>query len=443
MRILIIGAGDIGFHLSKRLSGEHHDITVLESDPQKEQRAQEQLDAFVIRGSGSSFRDLERAGIKEMEIVTAVTNNDEVNLLACRLAKKAGVSLTLARVRNPEFTEPDFILSPTELGTDHIIHPEYVTAKAAMQLIHQTCATYAVEFEEGKIRVLGVRLDRYSSLLNTPLIDLNIYQDEHLRIVAIERNHQTLIPDGNTILAAGDQIFAVCDEAHVADFLALAGKRESTVRSVMILGGGLVGRFIAGHLPTHVNVKIIESDEDKAEQIACDLPHVLVIQGDGTDVDLLQNEGLSDMDAFVAVTGDDENNMISTLMAHHQKVPRCVALVNKVDYFSIMPKIGLDSVVSKQLLTVNAVQHLIQSEIADIASPPGMDAQLVEFIVGERSRITRRPLRKIDFPKGAIVGAVMRGDKVIIPHGDTQIFPGDKAVVFTLPEAMTRVERLF
>ena len=443
MRILIIGAGDIGFYLGKRLCVEHHDVTMIDCDPHKVQRVQEQLDAFVLEGNGSSFRQLQEAGIERMEVVAALSNNDEVNLIACRLAKKVGVPLTLARVRNPEFTEPDFIMSPAELGVDHIIHPELETAIAVSHLLGQSSATYVVDFEGGKIQVLGVRLDRDSPLTGAPLRKVTGYADEHLRIVAVERNHHTIIPDGATVLAQGDQVFAVCEHNYVADFLKLAGKRDKPASDAIIFGGGLVGRYIAERVGHKMHLKIIESDGEKARKLAGDLPNTLVIHGDGTDLELLKSEGLDDMDAFVAVTGNDENNIISSLTARHLNVPQVIAQVNKVEYLPVTPTIGLDTVVSKQLLTVNVVRHLIQSEIADIASPPGMDAQLVEFVANSRSKITRKPLRDIKFPRNAIGGAIIRGDDVIIPHGDTQVQPGDKMIVSTLPEAMPKVDRLF
>ncbi len=445
MNILIIGAGDIGFQLAKRLSTEKHDIVMIELDPQKVMRASEQLDAFVIEGSGASYGVLQQANLNKIEIVAAMTDHDEVNLMACRLAKKAGVPTTIARVRNSEFTKPDFILTPQELGTDLIIHPEKETAEAVVQLIHQACATYAVELEQGKIQVLGVVLEKNSPLLNIPLADLGRrYGHPLLRIVAIDRNHKTLIPRGHDQLVSGDQVFVVCDHDYTSKFIALTGKKDTRVRNVMILGGGLIGRFIATNLAKEANVKIIEGNEKRAQRIAETLPHTLIIHGDGTDFDLLHSEGLTDMDAFVAVTGDDENNIITTLLARKLNIPRVIALVNKVEYLSVTPTIGVDAVVSKQLLTVNAVQRFVrQQQVASIVSLPGVDAQIIEYIAHERSRITCQVLKDIRFPRHALVGAVLREEKLIIPHGDTQIQPKDKVVVFTLPQDVHKLDRLF
>ena len=450
MRVVVVGAGDIGLQLSKRLGHEQHDIHLIEADRDKVLRASEQLDAFVVEGNGASLANLREAGIEQAAVLAAVTDNDEVNLMACRLAKKIGVETTIARVRSDEFTRPDFILSPRELGTDTIIHPERETADAVVRLLHRSNATCAVEFEGGKIQMLGLPLERSSALLNVPLAEL-LERHNHppMRIVAIERNHHTLVPGGGDQLLNGDQVFVVCDPDYIPTFVELTGNKPLPMRNVMILGGGMIGRFIAQdvgdrHIKPHANVKIIEGDQRRAQRIADDIPHALVIHGDGTDLDLLRSEGLNEMDAFVAVTGDDERNIITSLLAKQLHVPRVIAMVNKVEYFDVTPDLGLDALVSKQLLTVNAVQRTIsRRDVASIASVPGLNASVTEYIAQRRSRITRRPLSKINFPADAIVGAVMKNGHMEIPSGDTQIEAGDRAVVFALSHAAQEAERLF
>jgi len=445
MRILIVGAGDIGFQLSRRLFRERTDITIVESNPVRAQRAREQMDAIVIEGHGASARALHDAGIAECDLVAAMTDNDEVNLIACLTAKKAGVQTTIARVRNPEYMEPDCPLASTDLGVDHFIHPEQETADMIVRLIRQATTTDVIEFEEGKVQLVGVRLDADSPLLRTPLAELvRQHGDPPMRIVAIIRNQTTIIPGGDDTLVPGDHIFGVCAPEYIPEFIEHTGKKDINISDVMILGGGLVGQFIARKLAGKKNVKIVESDADKSRSIAVMLPDTLIIQGDGTDIDLMAVEGLQDMDAFVAVTGDDETNIISTLLARHLKVPRTIALVNKVEYLPITPGIGMDAVVSKQLLTVNAVyRHIQAQEVAAVASVPGIDAHIIEYIVEPTDKITRKPLKDIDFPRQAVIGAVVRGDEYIIPHGDTHIRSGDRVIVFTLPGSLSAVEKLF
>jgi trk system potassium uptake protein TrkA len=255
MHILIIGAGDIGLQLAKRLSREKHDIVVIEKDPQKVMRASEQLDVIVFEGNGASYRVLQQANLDKTEILAAMTDSDEANLMACKLAKKSGVRTTIARVRHPQFTQPDFILSSEELGTDLILHPEKATADAVLRLVRKSSATYAVEFEGGRIELIGLRLTQDSSLLHTPLKYLVHETDNlRLRIVAINRDHQTLIPKGDDSLAAGDQVFVVCDHDYSSKFIELAGKKNTHINNVMILGGGLIGQFIADRLQKEANI---------------------------------------------------------------------------------------------------------------------------------------------------------------------------------------------
>lgn len=445
MRILIIGAGDIGIQLCRRLVHGRADVTMVESDPACAQHAREHVDAIVIEGHGASAHILHNAGITETDLVAAMTDNDEVNLLACRVAKNAGVETTIARVRNPEFMSPDYPLSHEDLGVDHFIHPEKETADMVVRLIKQSSTTDIIEFEDGEVQLVGVRLDESSPLLRKPLIDLvREHGNPPMRVVAIERKQATMIPSGEDTLNPGDHIFVVCDPAYVPQFIELTGKKNVNIDDVMILGGGLIGQFTASAFGAKKSVKIVESNKEKSRKIALTLPDTLIIQGDGTDFDLMAIEGLQDMDAFVAVTGDDETNIISTLLARHLKVPRTIALVNKVEYLPITPGIGMDAVVSKQLLTVNAVHRFIQEqEVAAIASVPGIDAHIIEYIVKAPFKITRKPLKDIDFPDNAIIGMVMRGDDHIIPKGDTHVQSGDRVIVFSLPGALPAVKKLF
>lgn len=445
MNILIIGAGDIGFQLAKRLSTERHDITIVEQNPERVTRASEQLDAIVVEGHGSSLNILKQAGIEHTDILVAMTNNDEVNLLACQIAKKLNVQSTIARVRNPELTESNYLLSREELGVDMIIHPEKETADAIVRLLRQSAATDIVEFGGGKCVLIGIRLDEDLPVLRTPLKDLaSKFSHIPQRVVAIHRKQKTIIPGGDHQLQKGDQMFLVCHPNYMQDIIDLTGKSGTKINDVMILGGGLIGQFIANNISKEINTKVIESSASRSRHIANVLSSSLIIHGSGTDIDLLAAEGIMDMDAFVAVTGDDETNIISTLVARHLEVQRTIALVNNVEYLPITPTIGMDAVVSKQLITVNAVQRFIRHQtVATVASLPEIEAETIEFHVNDNSKITKKPLKDIKFPKSAIVGAILREDEYITPMGNTQIQAGDDVIVFMLPHTRDQVEKLF
>lgn len=444
MNIIIIGAGDIGYQLSRRLASEKHSITIIEADPDRAAYSREHLDALVIEGSGSSPRALIEAGAKDAELLAALTNNDEVNILACLIAKKMGAGSTIARVRNTEF-ESKQLLEDFGWEIDHIIQPEMETAKAIIRLVRQSGATDIIEFDEGRIRLIGLRLDENSPVMHTPLKDLGKkFGNPPITIVAIKRRQYTIVPRGGDMLLKGDQVFFIYAPDYYEEAMKYFGKQDVSVEDLMIIGGGLIGRFVADELQKEMSVKVVERQETKSAVLADRLSDTLVIHGDGSDLDLLTLEGLTDMDEFIAVTGDDETNIISCLVARHLKVPRTISLINKSDYSSLAPTIGLDAVVSKQLITVNAIQKLIrQQQVAYFAELPGVDAEIIEFIAGEKSKITKKPLMGLHFPENAVVGAILRENIIIIPKGDTQINPGDKVIVFCLPQVLKDVEKFF
>jgi len=445
MNICIMGAGSIGFPLAKRLLQDGHDVTMIELDPRRARRVAEQLDVLMVVGAGTSLRELREARAGEVDVFAAMTINDEVNLVASQLAKKLGAKAAIVRVRNPEYALPDTILTAQALGADVVIHPEKVAGDAVVRLIKQSCATDMMEFADGRLQLLGVRLEDNSPLLRKPLEDLfHEHGNPPVRISAIKRKQQTVIPGARDVLVQGDQIFVIADPEYLPTFVQLTGQKDTRIDNIMILGGGLVTQFVAMELGKSAHVKIIESCVERSWQIADDLPNCLIIQGDSMDYDLLATEGILDMNAFIALTGEDESNIIATLLAQHLGVPRTIALVNKTEYLPIMPTIGLDAVVSAQLLTVNAVlQHIRHRQVASIATLPGLDAQCIEYIAAEKSRITRKPLRGANFPKHSTIGAVSRGGELIIPTGDTVIEAGDRVVVFSLPHVLGDVEKFF
>ncbi len=446
MNIVIVGAGEIGFQLAKRLSNERHNITIIEIDQSRANYSREHLDALIIDGSGSSYKTLIKAGIENADIFAALCNHDEINMMACRIAKRLGNPTTIARVRNPEYLDEDYIFSKSELGTDFIIQPEKQTAKSIIRLVRQSSATDVIEFEKGKIQFIGIRLDGNSPVLHTQLKDLGKkYGNPPITIVAIKRRQFTIIPRGDDYLKKGDQIFIICAPDFIEEALGYFGKQDTKVEDLMIIGGGLIGEFVAQELEKDIRIKIIEKDRRKAERLADNLHESLVIHGDGSDFDLLTFEGMDEMDEFIAVTGDDETNIITSLVAQHVEVPRTITMISKMEYQSLMPAIGMDSIISKQLITVNAIQRFIRKKhVAFFAEIPGVDAEIIEYIPEKRSKIIKKQLKDIKFPENAVVGAVLKNnDHLEIPKGDTQIDAGDKVIVFTLPNSLKEVEKLF
>ncbi|MCF6334633.1 MAG: NAD-binding protein, partial [Spirochaetales bacterium] len=300
--IIIIGAGSIGFQLAKRLSRDNYNISMIESDPERANYAKEHVDARVIEGYGSSQKKLMEADIANADILAALTNNDEVHLISCAIAKTFGVPTTIARVRNPEYRSREFALYGSDFSADYVIQPERQAANVIVRLIRQSNATDVIEFEGGKFQLVGLRLDPNAQVLNTPLIELaDKLSSLNLRIVAIKRGQFTIIPRGQDLLIKGDQIFIISSKDEIPDALEFFGKSDKKLENIMIIGGGQIGMFIAKELEKDINVKILESNADRSEALADELKHALVIKGDGSDIDLLAFEGLPDMDDFVAV----------------------------------------------------------------------------------------------------------------------------------------------
>jgi trk system potassium uptake protein TrkA len=445
VNIIIIGAGDIGFPLAKMLSHERHDIVLIEQDQGNCARASDTLDAQVLHGSGTSFAVLKKAGIREADLVVAVTDSDEVNLLSVISAKQFGVRRTISRVKNREFLRTDAPINAQKFDIDLVIHPESVAAQGAVRLLKQTAATDVIEFAKGQIIVMGIQLGRTESFFHIPLRDLTEqYREFTFRVIAIHRKETTKIPRGDDVLLPNDRIFVIVARENVPDVVRITGKDAVKIENIMILGGGQTGYIIARELEKEYNVKIIESNVDTSYTLAEKLRRALVIKGDGLDLDLLALEGIVDMDAFIAVTGDDETNIVSCLMAKHLNVPKIISLINKTEYWPIIPTIGIDAYVSKQLLTVNAILRFIRhGAVVSVASIPGIAAEVIELIPKKGSKITKKPLRELGFPKDAIVGAVMRNDRVLIPVGDSRIEAGDKVVIFALPSDIREIEKLF
>lgn len=445
MYIIILGAGEVGYNLAKLLSYERHDIVIIEPDPGRAKRARDNLDIQVIEGTGSSPAGLEQAGIEKADMVVAVSNNDEVNLLACFIADKFAVPTKIARVKNREFTRDACVINAKILGIDLIIHPESEVAQAVVNLLKLTAATDILEFADGKILLLGIQLDKKSAVLGKSLAEVaESLENLTFRTVAILRRDRTIIPRGADIFMNNDRIYVMTQRENLPDVLKIAGKENVKMENVMILGGGQTGTEIAAQLEDTINVKIIESNTDKTHVIADRLQKTLVIRGDGRDINLLALEGIIDMDAFIAVTGDDETNIISCLVAKHLEVPRIISLINKTDYAPIIPTIGIDAYVSKQLVTVDQILKFIRrGSIVSVASIPGLAAEVIEYFTNDNAKITRKPVREIHFPKGALLGAVVRGDKFFIPVGESRLAAGDKVVVFAMPTAIKEVEKLF
>jgi trk system potassium uptake protein TrkA len=447
LHIVLLGLGQVGSHLAQVLSRENHNIVAVDSNPIQCREADECLDIKVLQGHGSDHRVLEAAGIEQADMMIAVTRYDEQNVLACGLAARYGVKQKIARIRNPAFFEnpPRFTLA--DWGVDLAIQPENETAKEIVLLVKRSAATDVLEFAGKRIQLIGVRIDATCPLVHKSLEAVSRdYPDKVFRVVAILRGAETLIPGGKDIFQNRDQLFVIAAADDIPGVIALMGKSDEKLQQIMILGGGRVGRATARLLDEEkdLSIKLIDSDADRALTLADELHRTLVIHGDGRDFNLLATEGILETDALVSATDDEETNILTSLLAKHLGVTKTIALVNRREYLPLMAPIGVNAAVNTNLITSNAILRLIRrGDVVSLATLSGLDAQAVEYLVHADSRITRKPLHKVNFPRGAILGAVTRGDRIIIPVGETHIQPEDHVVVFSLPQALPDVDKLF
>jgi trk system potassium uptake protein len=447
MKVIIVGAGRVGLQLGKMLTAENNDVTIIDPDSKACRKASDLLDAMVIQGNGAVPSILEEAGIKSSDMLIAVTSLDEINILACLAASRCNVGIKIARLRNTDFSQPDSILKKEDMGIDLIIHPELETARELVWLIKRTAATDIIEFENGQVQLIGVRIDKDQPIINKTLRQIDEENpDIRFRVVAIFRTNKTIIPGGDDYVQKGDQLFFMIEADRVPRLLQILGKGEEKMENIMILGGGKVGRLVASDLEKdkQFQVKLIEAQHEKGVKIAEQLKRTLIIMGDGTDIDLLAAEGIMDMDGYIAVTDDEESNIISCLVAKHLGVKRCLAMVQRSDYLPIMSSIGLDAAVDQQMITANAILRFVRrGNIVSLATLPGIDAEVLQIEVHEKSKASGKELNRLKMPKNAMIGILSRNGDVSVPIGTTILKPGDKLFVFTLPNAISEVEKMF
>lgn len=445
MKIIIAGAGEVGYHLAKHLSNENHDITIIDLDNNSLERVDSVTDVLTVTGSSTSLAILKKANCEKSDLLVAVTSSESINVSTCILAKQLGVKKTVARVENADYAAEDNKDLFRSIGIDHVIYPEELAAFELVKLIQRAAATDIIEFEEGKLSLIGLKLEP-----NLPVIRQTIEQIAHskenlsFRIVAIHRGIRTIIPVGSDILLPNDQIFVITTHEGIEDIIKLIGKDQTKLNNIMFLGGGKIGRIAAQMLESNINVKLIESDKEKANDLADKLEKTLVIQGDGRDIDLLAQEGIIDMDGFVSVTHDAETNIITCLMAKHLGVTKTIALVDNVDYIPLTQTIGLDSLINKKLIAANNILKFIRkANIISIATLQGIDAEVMEYVAQPKSDITKKKVRDLKFPQNAIIGGYIRDNKAYITVGDTKLETNDKVVVFALPGTINKVEKYF
>ncbi|UCH63854.1 MAG: Trk system potassium transporter TrkA [Fidelibacterota bacterium] len=445
LKIIIIGAGEVGFNLAKELSREDYDITLVDINPEKVKRASETLDVSTLEGNGASPSILHQAQVSSADIFLALTRIDEVNLVASEMARELGAGTVIARLRNIEYTSNKAILQPSQFGIDEVIHPELAAVEEVERLLSQSSALNVKEFEGGRLQLVGVMLEGSSPLLERTVADVSQgkWRIPHLA-VAINREGKTFIPQSDSIYRVGDIVYVLGESQHVPSILNMLGKPRRDVKKIMILGASKIGRRLAIRLQDHLDVKLVDSSKAKAWDVAPTLVNTLVLHGDGTDIDFLVSENIDEMDSFVTVTEQEQTNLLTGLLAKQLGAKHVIVHLATTIYLPIARRIGIDAAISKNMATVEAILRVIKSDSERTISPfEEVELEALEVVTDKGSKVTKKPLKAVSFPSGMILGAVIRGSAIEIPTGDTQIIPGDRVLVFVQNEQVEKVQRYF
>ncbi|MCK7590204.1 Trk system potassium transporter TrkA [Subsaxibacter sp. CAU 1640] len=448
MKIIIAGAGEVGFHLAKLLSFESQEITLLDTKKESLVYAIDHLDIRVIKGDATSIAILNDAKIETSDLFIAVTSSETTNITACVLAKQLGARRTIARISNTEFIDHKDIVGFSKFGIDELISPESLAASEIELLLNQYGFNDSYEFEEGALTMLSLRLSRTATFVEKTVKEAaKSFPELHFVPIAIQRfgTQYTIIPRGDTQFKEGDKVVFITSKGGDEELFELSGRVKLDIRNIMILGGSKIGLKTAKDLcQSKFNVKIVESNKENAFELADELPNALVINGDGRNAELLEEENISNMDAFIAVTGNSETNIMSCLVAKSKGVKKTIALVENMDYYQLSHSIGIDTLINKKLLAANNIfRYIRKGEVVAMTKLNNMNAELLEFEVKQQSKITNKLIKDLDFPRSAIIGGVIRNGKGMIPLGNFTIQAGDRVVVCCLPRSITEVETFF
>ena len=446
MKIIIVGAGEVGFHIASHLTLENKEVVVIDKNTDAIRRVSDHLDVQVVQGSGSSPVVLEEAGIRDAEILLAVTDSDEANLVACLVANMLSPSTKkLARVRAGDFDQYHDHFSEHAPHIDTIINPEIEVVKTIASMLSVPGAADVGEFADGRIKFIGIYLDSNSPLAGVKLSEIpDKITHVRLLIAAVVREEELIIPRGDDYLMPGDLVYFISEEDKLQETLAVFDKYDQPLKRALIIGGGNIGFRLARSLEENsIYCKIIEKNPDRCTEIAERLNRTVVLCGDGSDQALLAEENIQDIDVVITVTDNEETNILASLLATRMGAKKSITKISRFSYFPLMKTIGIEQVVSARLSAINTLlQHIRKGKVLSAISLKGEQAEVMEALALETSDIVDKPLKKISFPKGAIVAGIIRKDDIIIPTGESVIRPEDRVIIFARRQAIAKVEKI-
>ena len=448
MRIILVGAGVVGYHLAERLSVEGHDISVIDASHDLVRRIDEKLNVLAVEGDASTPSVLRRAGAEGADLVIAVTDRDNTNLVVSLIARKMGARKVVVRLRNAELSGSDSVLEPSEVGADFVINPVTTTANLLERIVRNPGAFDVAEFAEGELLLWGYEVSDQSPLAGLKLHQLREQYQASVNalIVAIARpSGELVIPRGDDELRAGDHIYVFIHRKALGAFRALVHPEKDKAERVLIEGCTKLGVTVARQLESRVkSVVLVDRDRERAEAASTVLDKALVLHGDVVDPDFARDNNLERSDVYLALTSDDQTNLMHALLVKKLGIPRIVVQAQEPAYLPVLHTLGVGVVVTPRLLTVNAIlRHIRRGRVLQVSQIGESGAEAREYLVTEESRVAGSALRDLKIPRGSIVGAIQRQEKILIPDGTSQILPGDHVVIFALPEAVAAVEKLF
>jgi trk system potassium uptake protein TrkA len=443
MRIVVAGAGKLGYSIAELLTDDEFDVIVVENDPKRREVVQNSLDVLVIEGNACSPSMYRDPDIRGADVLIACTDSDEVNMITCMMAKNNGIKHTVARIRNIDYAVNSPEMLNTEMKIDLILNPERITASEIDHVLMTPSALNVDDFADGKVRMFEAKLKENSPYANIPLKNLKIPQD--ILIAMLFRKNKMIIPRGNDFLLPGDNVYFVGKQDAILQFEQNFTNTYEKLEKALIIGAGRTGRFLAPMLEKQgLNVKVIEKNKERCQMLAAQLEKGLVLCGDGTDIDLLTEEGVAEADVVVCITEDDKLNLLLALLAKHLGAKKTIVRVTRNEYIELMEKVGVDVVLSSRLLSAGEVLRFVRrGGIVSVSLLEGAQAEALEIIVAAGSEVEGKALRNIKLPQECLICAIVHDNEAIIPNGDTVLYANDRIILFAKSELVKSTVPMF
>ncbi|MCF8230603.1 MAG: Trk system potassium transporter TrkA [Bacteroidales bacterium] len=443
MKVIIAGDGEVGFYLAELLEKEYQDITLIDKQSEKLAFTENKLGIATIAGDATSYKVLKQAGIKNADLLIAVTSVEPTNITTCLIGKKLGAKYTIARINNMEYLVDKDTLDLRNLGIDELVSPESLAAREVKYSLKSPVLTEVFNLYKKDLYMMGVRVENDAPIINRSIAEsAQLLSNSSFMIVAVLRDGKTLIPSGDLVILKGDLLYFVASDKGKEKVIQYAGKKPIKIKNILIIGGSRTGKYIALRLGEYYNIKLIEKNLETCNYLAKNIPHVQFVWGDGADIDLLEEEKISEYDAVISVTGNAETNILSSLLAKDHGVKKTIAMVENMGLFDYSQKMGVDTLINKKMAAANFVfRQILKGRV--LTQLYGIRAEIQEFTIKKNSKIINKPIKEFNFPEDAIISGVIRDGKGYITLGDFELKPDDTVFVFSLPRSVKEVAAFF